>query len=91
MLLPCAMLTHWAAADGTKDDEGYSIVVVQATGNHTGKPFALPGMPPVSAQPLFSEHTALLGGSALFLAVCRLHVGPMELCPFIAPSGKAPK
>lgn len=39
------------AADGTKDEkEGYSIVVVQATGHHTGQAFSLPTVdaPPVS-------------------------------------------
>jgi len=30
-------------ADGTKDEkDGYSTVVVQATGHHTGKAFSLP-------------------------------------------------
>ncbi|KAK9917218.1 hypothetical protein WJX75_001950 [Coccomyxa subellipsoidea] len=38
------------ATDGAKDDDGYSIVIVQATGHHTGKAFTLGGkFPPVEA------------------------------------------
>jgi hypothetical protein len=34
---------NWGhATDGSKDDEGYSIVTVQANGHHTGKAFTLP-------------------------------------------------
>lgn len=29
--------------DGSKDDDGYSVVTVQATGKHSGKPFRIPG------------------------------------------------
>ena len=46
-------------ADGAKDDKGYSTVVVKATGHHTGKPFALPGMPPVRLLSLMGSPTAM--------------------------------
>ncbi|KAK9815232.1 hypothetical protein WJX72_000391 [[Myrmecia] bisecta] len=45
--IPDFNFTH--ATDGSKDDEGYCIVTVQATGHHTGKPFELPGLPPIPA------------------------------------------
>lgn len=41
-LCPVAMLLI-VSADGTKDEkDGYSIVVVKATGHHTGQAFSLP-------------------------------------------------
>ena len=47
------MAVALAFADGTKDEkDGYSIVVVQATGHHTGQAFSLPTAkaPPVGYQ-----------------------------------------
>lgn len=47
------MAVALAFADGTKDEkDGYSIVVVQATGHHTGQAFSLPTVkaPPVGYQ-----------------------------------------
>ena len=42
--LPCGNAPDLTgSADGTKDEkDGYSIVVVQATGHHTGQAFSLP-------------------------------------------------
>lgn len=39
--------TWSAATDGEADKDGFAIVVVQASGHHTGAPFSLPGLPPV--------------------------------------------
>jgi hypothetical protein len=44
----CAVCQRFArlvisSADGAKDKDGYSIVIVQATGHHTGKAFSIPG------------------------------------------------
>ena len=41
--LPCSDALKPVGADGSKDEkDGYSIVVVQATGHHTGQAFSLP-------------------------------------------------
>ncbi len=46
---------HLHCADGTKDEkDGFSIVVVQATGHHTGQAFSLPT---VKAPPVEFQHT----------------------------------
>lgn len=41
---------NWSpTTEGSKDDDGYCIVEVQATGHHTGTAFAVEGLPPVPA------------------------------------------
>lgn len=58
------------AADGAKDDDGYSIVIVQATGHHTGKAFTLGGkFPPV--WPSFSAHNTNVPNLAIYM-LCKI-------------------
>jgi hypothetical protein len=58
------------AADGAKDDDGYSIVIVQATGHHTGKAFTLGGkFPPV--WPSFSAHNINVPNLAIYM-LCKI-------------------
>ena len=48
MALQAVLTLRSLCSDGAKSEDGYSIVLVQATGHHTGTAFALPGLPPVS-------------------------------------------
>lgn len=50
VILPAIPDFQWGHASNYEvDRDGYVLVTVQACGHHTGKPFSLPGLPPIPA------------------------------------------
>ena len=65
MLSDPVMAVALAFADGSKDEkDGYSIVVVQATGHHTGQAFSLPT---VKASPVGYQHVPQVTPFTLYM------------------------
>ncbi|CAL8463530.1 g3064 [Coccomyxa elongata] len=78
--LPAIPDLSWGhATDGAKDDDGYSIVIVQVTGHHTGTAFTMPRgeFPPIEA----SGKRVLLEEEKLRVKVEDGQIQRMELLP----------